>query len=186
MLTHTGTKTITTDRLTLRRFTPADAQSAWRNWAGDARVQNDYNEPVYKTVEAAEKLLAGYIEAYEKPETYRWGVCLKDQPENCTGQIAFYLVDSKNEFCEIEYCIGRAYQNKGYITEAVRAVTAFGFETVGFNRIQVCCRRVNLPSKRVIEKCGFTYEGTLRQYFNHFGEFQDRLYYAMLKEEYRK
>jgi len=181
---HAGTQTIQTERLILRRFTLSDAESAWRNWVGDEQVQNDYGEPVYETLEAAEELLERYISAYENPGTYRWGVFLQNSPDNCIGQVAYFIVDSKNEFCEVEYCIGRVYQNKGYTTEAVRAITAHGFDTVGFNRIQVSCRHVNIPSKRVIEKCGFTYEGTLRQYFNHLGEFHDRLYYSILKCEW--
>jgi len=181
---HTGTQTIMTNRLTLRRFTPADTESAWRNWAGDEQVQSDYGEPVYVTLEAAGELLDRYIGSYEKAEVYRWGIFLSSEPDNCVGQVAYFIVDSKNEFCEIEYCIGRAYQNNGYTTEAVKTITAYGFDTVGFNRIQVSCRHVNIPSKRVIEKCGFTYEGTLRQYFNHLGEFHDRLYYSILKSEW--
>lgn len=186
MLTHTGMQTINTDRLLLRPFSFADAPSVHHNWAGDKQVQNDYGEPVYDTLEAARELLERYINSYDKPETYRWGIFLKNEPDNCIGQAAFFIVDSKNEFCEIEYCIGRAYQNKGYTTEAVKAITAYGFDTVGFNRIQVSCRHVNIPSKRVIEKCGFTYEGTLRQYFNHLGEFHDRLYFSILRSEYIK
>jgi len=183
-MNHTGTQTITTDRLILRRFTLADAESVRRNWAGDEQVQNDYGEPAYETPKAARELLERYINAYEKSEIYRWGIFLKNENDNCIGQAAFFIVDSKNEFCEIEYCIGRDYQNKGYTTEAVKAIKAYGFDTVGFNRIQVSCRHVNIPSKRVIEKCGFTYEGTLRRFFNHLGEFHDRLYYSMLSDEW--
>ncbi len=184
MINNTGTQTITTDRLILRRFTQADAQSAWQNWAGDEQVQNGYGEPVYETLEATQNLLKSYITSYEKPDTYRWGVFLKDEPDNCIGQVAYYIVDTKNEFCELEYCIGRSYQNKGYTSEAVKALIEYGFDTVAFNRIQVRCRNVNIASKRVIEKCGFTYEGCLRKHAKHLGEFQDRLYYSILKSEW--
>ncbi len=37
---------------------------------------------------------------------------------------------------------------------------------------------------QVIEKCGFTYEGTLRDYFYYDGEYVGRMYYYMLKDEY--
>ena len=185
MLTHNGTSTITTERLILRRFMHTDSESVHRNWAGDNQVQSDYGEPTYETPEAVSELLERYINAYEKTDTYRWGVFLKNEPDNCIGQVAYFLIDSHNEFCEIEYCIGRKYQSKGYITEAVKIIIAYGFDKIGFNRIQVSCRHVNLPSKRVIEKCGFTYEGTLRQYFNHLGEFHDRLYFSILKDEWK-
>jgi [ribosomal protein S5]-alanine N-acetyltransferase len=182
---HIGTQTIETARLVLRKFSFADTESVWRNFAGDEQVQNDYGEPVYKTVEDTKLLLKKYINAYEKPETYRWGAFLKDEPENCIGMVAYFLVDTHNQFCEIEYCIGKQFQNKGYISEAVKAITDYAFNKVGFNRVQVSCRSVNIPSKRVIEKCEFTYEGTLRQFFNHLGQFQDRMYYSLLREEWK-
>lgn len=182
-LIHTGTQTIATDRLILRRFAPTDAESAWRNWAGDEEVQNDYGEPVYATPDDARALIGRYISAYERPDAYRWGIFPVSEPDECVGMVAFFLVDNRNEFCEVEYCMGRDFQNRGYVTEAVKAVTAYAFDTVCFNRVQVSCRHVNLASKRVIEKCGFIYEGTLRQFFNHKGEFHDRLYYSILKEE---
>ena len=185
MLKHIGTNTIETERLALRRFCVDDMDNVFQNWAGDFDVQSGYGEPVCNTEKEASDLLEKYINAYEKPETYRWVIDLKSG-EKCVGQVAYFLVDSKNEFCEIEYCIGKDFQNRGYISEAVKAITAFGFQEVNFNRIQVSCRSVNTPSKRVIEKCGFTYEGCLRQFFNHLGEFQDRLYYSILKNEYQR
>ena len=183
MLIHTGPKTIKTQRLILRKFISEDAKAAFANWAGDEKVQNDYGEPVYKTEEETKELLNKYIDRYQSGDSYRWAIDIADG-EKCVGQIAYFIVDSNNMFCEIEYCIGERFQNKGFITEAVKAVTKYGFESVGFNRIQVSCRSVNTPSKRVIEKCDFTYEGVLREFFNHLGEFQDREYYSILKREW--
>lgn len=61
-----------------------------------------------------------------------------------------------------------------------------GFEQIKLHKVQISVKSVNAPSKRVIEKCGFTYEGTLRDYFYSEGEYVDRLYYSMLKSEYEK
>ena len=54
------------------------------------------------------------------------------------------------------------------------------------HKIQICTKTINAPSKRVIEKCGFTYEGTLRDFFYMNGEYIGRLYYSMLKSEFEK
>ncbi len=184
-MNHIGTQTITTERLILRRFKPNDCKSVYENWAGDEQLQNDYGEPVYDSIEATTNLLMRYISKYEELESYRWGVFLKEDTNNCIGMVSFFLVDTKNQFCEIEYCIGKTFQNKGFITESVKAITAYAFEKVGFNRVQVSCRSVNKPSKRVIEKCGFfTYEGTFRQMLNHLGEYQDRMFYSVLLDEW--
>ncbi len=183
MLTHVGTKTIETERLTLRRFKYEDCDSMLKNWAGDEAVQSMYSEPTYTTKEAVNELLDKYIGSYEKEDYYRWAVTLKNSDE-CIGQIAYFLVDSKNHFAEIEYCIGKKFQCRGYATEATKAVIAYGFDEINLHKVQICTKTINKPSKRVIEKCGFTYEGTLRDYFYMNGEYVGRLYFSILHNDF--
>ena len=183
MLTHNGTDTITTDRLILRRFEYSDDDSMLRNWIADERIQSMYSEPVYSTKEEVKELLDKYIGSYERPDYYRWAVIEKASGE-CIGQIAYFLVDSKNHFAEIEYCIGAEFQCRGYATEATKAVIAFGFDRINLHKVQICTKTINKPSRRVIEKCGFTYEGTLRDYFFMNGEYVGRHYFSILREEY--
>ena len=183
MLTHNGTDTITTDRLILRRFEYSDDDSMLRNWIADEKIQSMYSEPVYSTKEEVKELLDKYIGSYERPDYYRWAVIEKESGE-CIGQIAYFLVDSKNHFAEIEYCIGAEFQCRGYATEATKAVIAFGFDRINLHKVQICTKTINKPSRRVIEKCGFTYEGTLRDYFFMNGEYVGRHYFSILREEY--
>ncbi|HOP12045.1 MAG TPA: GNAT family N-acetyltransferase [Oscillospiraceae bacterium] len=183
MPTHTGTRTIETERLTLRRFTYQDADDMLKYWISDEKVQSLYCEPAYKTKAAVKELLGKYIGGYEKESYYRWAVILKQTGE-CIGQIAFFLVDDKNRFVEVEYCIGTQFQNRGYMTEAVNAVIEYGFERLNLHKIQVSHKAGNIASKRVIEKCGFVYEGTLRDYFYTETGYVDRLFYSILRDEH--
>ena len=52
------------------------------------------------------------------------------------------------------------------------------------HKVQICTKTINLPSKKVIEKCGFIYEGTLRDYFYDNGQYIGRLFFSILREEY--
>lgn len=178
-----GTRTIETDRLILRRFTYDDADDVLNIWASKPEIQYMYSEPIYTTKDEVLGLLNKYISAYESGDVCRWAI-IEKKSLKCVGQIAFYLVDTKNHFAEIEYCIGTDFQNKGYMTEAVKAIITYGFEKIGLHKIQISTKSINAPSKRVIEKCGFTYEGTLRDYFYFEGGYIDRLYFSMLVEEY--
>ena len=63
-------------------------------------------------------------------------------------------------------------------------VIRYGFEKINFNKVQICVRPSNLPSKKVIDKCGFTYEGTLREYFFRNGKYEDRMYHSILRKEF--
>lgn len=183
MLTHVGTKTIETERLILRKFEYSDDEAMLKYWVADEKIQSLYSEPVYSTKAEVKGLLDKYIGSYEREDYYRWAVIEKASGE-CIGQIAYFLVDSKNHFAEIEYCIGSAFQCKGYATEATKSVIAFGFNEMNLHKVQICTKTINAPSKRVIEKCGFTYEGTLRDYFFMNGEYVGRLYFSILRSEY--
>lgn len=178
-----GTQNIETNRLLLRKFEYSDADDMLTLWASKPEIQHMYSEPVYTTLEAVNGLLDKFISAYKNEHCYRWAIIDKTD-KRCIGQIAYYLVDAKNHFAEIEYCLATEYQKRGYMTEAVRAVLDFGFNKIGLHRVQISTKEINAPSKRVIEKCGFKFEGKLRDFFFYNGEYVGRLYYSMLKDEF--
>jgi ribosomal-protein-alanine N-acetyltransferase len=183
VLTHIGTRPIETERLVLRKFQYTDDEDMLKYWVSDPEIQSMYAEPVYTTKQDVKELLDKYIIAYEKDNFYRWAIILKETDE-CIGQIAYFLVDGNNHFAEIEYCIGVNFQRKGLATEATLAVIQYGFDKINLHKVQICHKSTNIPSRKVIEKCGFVYEGTLRDFFYVDGQYVDRLYYSILKDEF--
>jgi ribosomal-protein-alanine N-acetyltransferase len=79
-----------------------------------------------------------------------------------------------------------SFSKKGLATEATKAVIQYGFEKINLHKVQVCHKSINIPSKKVIQKCGFIYEGTLRDFFYMDGQYMDRLYYSILRDEFQK
>lgn len=183
MLTHVGTLKIETERLILRKFEYKDDENMLKYWISDPKIQSLYSEPVYSTKLEVKEVLDKYVSSYEREDYYRWAIILKGTGE-CIGQIAYFLVDNNNHFAEIEYCIGSLFQSKGLATEATRTVIQYGFHKMNLHKVQICHKSINIPSRRVIEKCGFVYEGTLRDFFYHDGEYVDRVYYSILKDEF--
>lgn len=181
-----GTQVIETERLVLRKFTKDDADDMFNNWINDKEVQSNYGEPVYESIEAAKELLDKWIIQYENCFFYRWAIILKENNE-CIGQIAFCSINLNCSYADIEYCIGRNYQRKGYASEALSGVIKFTFEKTGLNRLQAFHRGRNISSGKVLQKSKMKYEGTLRQtmFYPETNEFDDKIYYGILKEEYK-
>lgn len=76
-----------------------------------------------------------------------------------------------------------AFSGKGYMTEALRLFCAYMFAVWPINRLQVNVMSDNIASSRVAEKCGFTYEGTMRQATFHNGAYHDLKLYSILRDE---
>lgn len=71
------------------------------------------------------------------------------------------------------------------MTEAAQAVLRYAFETLCLEMVTVYHYPSNSRSSRVIEKCGFHYEGTLRRGTTRFdGQVLDNVCYSLLREEY--
>ncbi len=88
------------------------------------------------------------------------------------------------ERASLGYWTGPEYWNKGYCTEAGRAVMEFGFEELGMERIFCTHLAHNPASGRVMQKLGMQKEGVLRRHERKWGKFHDLIYYGILKHEY--
>ena len=148
---HTGTQTIESGRLLLRRFILSDAEDMLRSWISQPQVQEEYGEPVYTDIGQVNELLGRWIAAYERPDFYRWAVIEKVSGK-CIGQIAFCRVYDDIAAAEIEYCIGSGFWGHGYAGEALSAVISHTFEHTGFVRLEAYHRAENVKSGRVLEK----------------------------------
>lgn len=87
----------------------------------------------------------------------------------------------------IGYVLSEDYWGKGLMTEAVKEVIRYLFEEVKLEIISCYHYPFNTQSKRVIEKSGFTYEGTLRMASRIYdGRVYDSSCYSIIKHEYLK
>lgn len=80
---------------------------------------------------------------------------------------------------EIGYWVGRAFWGRGIVTEAVRAVSRYGLESLGLQRVYALPFARNAASRRVLAKAGFTQEGVLRKSAIKNGEVLDQALFAI-------
>ena len=76
------------------------------------------------------------------------------------------------------------YWKYGFASEILRALLAFGFDTLSLHRVYGKCDELNLASAHVMEKCGLAYEGTLREHVWLRDHWRSTRYYGMLAGEY--
>lgn len=182
MLTHKGTQTIHTKRLTLRRFTIADAETMYATWASDERVARYVTWQPHESAEATRQLLDLWCAAYEDPRTYNWAM---EYDGVLIGNISVVHLSENSDYADLGYCMGHAYWNKGLMSEAAKAVIDYLFAEVGVNRIGISHVVKNPASGRVAQKCGLTYEGTKQELFKAAsGEFLDVSDYRILRREW--
>ena len=71
------------------------------------------------------------------------------------------------------------------MTEAVQLLTDYLFATKKVNRIHLVIVPENAASRRIAEKWGFTFEGTVRGAFFNDGRSQDVVLYSLLRDDPR-
>ena len=112
---------------------------------------NDNLKTAYK------EMLSGCLENPEQWEWYAiWMIELKDGTH--IGEMCFKGLDS-NGVVEIGYGIMEQYQEHGYATEAVKAISAWAFQEPKVTAIEAEIDDKNIASKKVLEKCGFVFTG---------------------------
>ena len=99
------------------------------------------------------------------------------------GSVGLHVLDGgeRGAHYGLGYFIRRDLWNRGYATEAVTAALDFIFSKDAF-RVTASCLAENLGSRRVLEKCGFTQEGLLKQHTWHDGQWKDCAVYGKLRE----
>ena len=184
MLKDKGTINLSTKRLLLRRFRETDTLYMYKNWASNPNVTRYVTWFSHKSVAETQNIIGNWIKEYSLSHVYQWAIELKEIGEPI-GSIGVVRMDEDKQSCEIGYCIGEAFWNKGYTSEALKVIIQFLFEEVGFNRIAACHDIRNPNSGKVMEKGGMQYEGTMREVgFTKEGDKLTLSYYSILKSDW--
>ena len=96
------------------------------------------------------------------PSNYIWYILwfmeLKDSPNEIVGNLSFKGIDESG-IVEIGYGINDGYENKGYTTEAVKAMVEWASKEPNVKQIEAEAEEENHASIRVLEKCNFIPNG---------------------------
>ena len=175
-------KAIQSERLDIRCPQPGDAALVhaaavesyeeirhWLPWAKELPTLADFERTER---EARDK--------YRSGEDLRFNLFLKGT-DSYVGGSGLHRIDWSVPRFEIGYWLRTSMTGRGYITEAVRRVNEFAFDTLGARRVEIRCSTRNTPSRRVAERAGFPIESIMRnERREHDGSLCDTCIYALV------
>lgn len=148
-----ATPTIETERLLLRPFDPADAADVFV-YASNPNVSRYTTWQTHRTLEDSQAFIAMVLGRHENEKT--WAILLRGRPA-VIGAIEFGPTDQAEAL--LGYVIAEAFWNQGIMTEATKAVLAWGFANCPAVRTVVSSAVTqNIGSQRVMEKCGLKFD----------------------------
>ncbi|MDX1821365.1 MAG: GNAT family N-acetyltransferase [Paracoccaceae bacterium] len=83
------------------------------------------------------------------------------------------------------YWIGETHARHGYMREAIEALVHHAFHRLDLSRIEAACLPENTPSRGLLEKCGFKYEGVAQSYLQIGGRWRTHVLYSALRMDRR-
>jgi ribosomal-protein-alanine N-acetyltransferase len=102
------------------------------------------------------------------------------------GECGFHSWNALHHKADLFYLLRKdSDKQKGYMTEALLQVLNFGFTKLNLHRVQALAASWNIPSVKLLQRYGFTKEGTLREDYLTNGTFEDSDCYSLLKQEWK-
>ena len=166
---------------TLRPWRPSDAEAvaaAADNLKIAANLRNVFPSPY--TLADAEWYVNDCVAQGEARQLTRAIVI----DGKAAGSIGVFVKDDVYEkSAELGYWLAEEHWGKGVMTEAVRQLCREAFGRFDVLRIFAEPFADNLGSRRVLEKAGFTCEGTMRNGVYKNGRVHSYCMYALLRED---
>ena len=148
---------IEANRLIIRKMVSSDIP-ALREWMPDKSIYTYWGKGPSKAERNPELL----FEKEEKPtKSFHLGIAEKNSGK-VVGDIWVYLIEN-DRMAQIAIRLSKAVHGKGYGTESLSAMTGFCFDHTELQRLWTEVDVRNIASCRMLEKCGYTREGMIRQ-----------------------
>lgn len=176
--------TLETERLVLRRMQVSDCYDMYE-YARLAEVAEHLTWSPHVSVDYTKEYLSHLSHHYRLGDFYDWALILKKE-NKMIGTCGFTRFHFPHDSAEVGYVVNPAYRGCGIAPEALSAVLAFGFETIGLHRIEARFVAENEASRRVMEKVGMRFEGIAREGMRIKERYRDVGTCAILAADFHK
>jgi ribosomal-protein-alanine N-acetyltransferase len=168
------------ERVILRPPKKAD----WRAWASLRAGSRDHLQPFEPTWGPAHLTRRGFcrrIELARRDPAVEMRLIFAREDGALLGGVTLNNIRrGVTQSCSLGYWIGMPHVRQGYMTEALRTLVPYCFDTLGLHRIEAACLEKNVASQQLLETLGFRREGLVRGYLKIDGAWRDHVLYALL------
>lgn len=152
---------IQTDNLTLRTLNESDANEAYLSWLMDPAI-NQFLEIRFTDGIDRTSLAESIASSNASPDNLLCGI-VQRQTGDHIGNIKLGPIVGPHARAAIGFLIGdKSYWGNGYATEAIIALSGYGFTELNLEKITAGCYETNVGSRKALERAGFVHEATLR------------------------
>ncbi len=123
----------------------------------------------------------GMLEEYAQKRGVQCGIRVQDR---LAGTVGLENIDLIHRRASLDYWLGPAYQGRGIMAKAGRALLNEAFDEWDLNRVDIVTAVENTRSRILAERLGFVQEGVLREYQWMNGRFVDYAMYSILQREW--
>ena len=178
------TPSLNTARLRLRPFIQADAEAVFA-LNSNPRVLRYWDSPPWKDRAQANRFLTICEQMQQDGTGARLAI---ERADNAAflGWCNLFNWNPVHRSAKLGYCLDIPAWGQGFATEAAHALLQWSFNALDLNRVQSETDTRNIASNRVLEKLGFTHEGTLRQDCIVDGEISDSRVYGLLRQDWEQ
>jgi [ribosomal protein S5]-alanine N-acetyltransferase len=155
------------------------------NVTNDTDVMKYYGMEPYREIKEAEAEIEWFLGLFRDDSGGRW-VIADTASDAYIGDVGIGPLNRRHHRIEIGFKLRKEYWGRGIMTACIGHVLNYGFGTKGYNRIEAVVDPRNEGSKRTLVKCGFQYEGLLREYEAEHGHYVDLGMYSILRREFVK
>jgi RimJ/RimL family protein N-acetyltransferase len=174
---------IETERTLLREFRSSDFADV-HAYTSDPVVQRYWPGHAYTAVETREFLANCAEDRRRLPRIhYRFAIVLRENSRVIGGTAIENIVHAQRE-ATLGYTLHRDFWSRGLMTEVVERLLGFAFIDLRLHRLIALCHTDNGASERVLLRCGFLREGTLREHQRLGDHWQSSHLYALLDHEF--
>lgn len=171
--------------LALRMITPEDAEKVFALTDASREYLKEWLPWLDFTRELADTkaYIEGCIKGHKANSSLSLVILFNNE---IVGIAGFNTINPSNKIGTIGYWLSEGAQGHGIMTQTVKALLQYAFETLKLHKVEIRVAEANHKSRAIPERLGFMQEGTIRAAEWLYDHYVDHVIYGLLVNEWQQ